>query len=203
MAKDQLTTFVFVLADKIISPPLVTVREYGRWLDAVYDEYTCNYELYLRETVDGDRVLSYHPGTRIGSYFDTTSFNSDRYQSWYIHQGSTMMYKLNRLKLAEDRDVAAVRAHDKKGLRLLRLYSIHQIELYVRTKIDRDFQLNNFAGVPKKIVLRKSDMQYVIMPQINKSKRSLLDTTRVSMTVEEIESKLGHKISIISEGETK
>jgi hypothetical protein len=198
--KDKLTTFVFTSGDRAISPPLVTVREYARWLETVYDEYTCNYELYLRATVGDTKVLEFHPGTRLGQYFDNTKFSSNRYDCWYIYQESVMMEKLNRMRLASYKDVAPVLSGQRKGLKLLRLYSADQINLYVRTKIDRTFDINAYLVPPKKIALRKKDLDYIIMPEVKKGKRSLLERTDtpVSMTVRDIEVKLGHRVCIIS-----
>lgn len=196
--KDKLTTIIFTNGDSVISPPLVTAREYGRWLETVYDEYTCNYELYLRAKFGSEEVLEKHPGTRIGRYFDNTSFSTGKYGSWYIQQESSMMQKLNKMKLAEYRDIAPVLSGERKGMRLLRLYSVDQIELYVRTKIDKSFRVGDKIMQPKKIALRKSDMKNIIIPEVKQPKKSLLDNKPVSMTVKDIERKLGHKVSIIS-----
>ena len=200
MVKNKLRTFVFVNGGRVISPPLVTVREYAKWLETVYDEYTCNYELYIRATVGGTKVLEFHPGTRIGQYFDNTEFNSNKYDSWYVYQDSNVMEKLNKMKFAEYRDIAPILSGDKKGMKLLRLYSIDQIVLYIRTKIDRDFNINTFLSEPKKITLRNGDMKKLISPQIKKVRRSLLDTSDIPvlMTVKDIEDKLGHKVIISS-----
>lgn len=198
MAANMLKTIVFVNGGRVISPPLVTVREYARWLETVYDEYTCNYELYIRANVKGVKVLEFHPGTRIGQYFDNTEFQNNKYISWYIYQDCVAMNKLNKMKLAEYRDIAPILSGDKKGMRLLRLYSVDQIMLYIRTKIDRDFNINQFLTDPKKITLRNSDMRKVIIPRVQNNKKSLLDTRPVCMTVSDIEKKLGYKVSIIS-----
>jgi len=195
--KDKLTTFVFTSGDRAISPPLVTVREYARWLESVFDEYTCNYELYLRATVGDVKVLEFHPGTRIGQYFDMTEFSSDKYDSWYVYQESTMMTKLVKMKLASYKDIAPILSGERKGLKLLRLYSTDQIDLYVKTKIDRSFNINNFLVTPKKIALRKNDFKTIIMPKVRQTKKSLLEKP-VTLTVKDIEEQLGYKISIIS-----
>lgn len=200
MVNNILRTIVFVNGGRVISPPLVTVREYARWLEIVYDEYTCNYELYIRANVGGTKVLEFHPGTRIGQYFDTTEFYNNKYVSWYVYQDSAVMNKLNKLKLAEYRDIAPILSGDKKGKRLLRLYSIDQIMLYIRTKIDRDFNINTFIGDPKKITLRNSDMGKIIIPKVQSNRRSLLQSEPelIRMTVSDIEEKLGYRVSIIS-----
>lgn len=198
--KDKLTTFVFTSGDRAISPSLVTVREYARWLETAYDEYTCNYELYLKATAGDTKVLEFHPGTRLGQYFDSTKFSSNKYDSWYIYQESVMMEKLIRMGLASYKDVAPILSGQRKGLKLLRLYSVDQINLYVQTKIDRTFNIGTYLVQPKKIAVRKKDLSYIIMPEVKKSRKSLLDSadTPVSMTVRDIEKQLGHRVFIIS-----
>lgn len=196
--KTKLSTLIFVQGDRVLSPPLVTVREYGKWLESTYDEYTCNYELYLKSNVAGEKVLEFHPGTRIGKYFDSTSFSTNKYDSWYVYQESQIMEKIVRLKFARYNDIASTLSGDKKGLKLLRLYSTDQIELYVRTKIDRNFQIGDKFLEPKKIVVRKCDLKDIIMPEIKRSRKSLFEDRPIAMTVEDIEKQLGHKVSIIS-----
>ena len=196
--RDKLTTIAFVSSDKVISPPLVTAREYVRWLETVYDEYTCNYELYLKAKFGDNEVLEKHPGTRIGQYFDNTFFSAGKYNSWYIQQESSMMKKLHTMKLAEYRDIAQVLSGKRRGMRLLRLYSVDQIELYIRTKIDKSFRISDKFMSPKKITLRKSDMKDIIIPETQQFKKSLLDERPIPMTVKDIEKQLGHKVSIVS-----
>ena len=195
--KNKLSTFIFVKEDRAISPPLTTVREYARWLETVFDEYTCNYELYIRATVGDTKVLEFHPGTRIGQYFDNTEFNDNKYNSWYVYQESATMAKLNRFRFASYKDIAPILSGERKGLKLLRLYSVDQVELYIRTKIDKTFNISNYVVTPKKIVLRKKDLADIIIPQVVCPRRSLLDKP-VPMTVLDIERQLGHKVSIIS-----
>ena len=197
--KNKLITVIFTSGGQTISPSLVTAREYGRWLETIYDEYTCICELYIKARYGEDEVLEKHPGTRIGHYFDDTAFNTNKYDSWYIKQESSMMQKLNNMKLAEYKDIAPVLSGERKGMRLLRLYSVDQVELYIRTKIDKSFQIGDKIMLPKKIALRKSDMKNIIMPEVKQPKRSLLDNIPMQMTVADIEKKLGHKISIVSE----
>lgn len=195
----MLTTIAFVQNGNVISPPLTTSREYGRWLQTLYDEYTCQSELYIRKSCGDDIILECHPGTRIGHYFDTNTFlDTYKYTSWYVNENSTMMKKIYSMKLAEYKDIPQVRSKDKQGMRLLRLYSLDQIEIYIRTEIDRDFRISNKFLPPKKITLRKSDMNNIIIPEVKKSRKSLLEDKPVEMTVRDIEKKLGYKVSIVS-----
>ena len=174
MNRDKLNSIVFIKNGRVISSPLITVREYGRWLESVFDEYTCHYELYLKSIVDGERVLEFHPGTRIGKYFDSTVFTSPKYNSWYIYSDSDIMEKLVRMKMAEYNDVASTSSGDRKGLRLLRLYSADQIELYVRTKLDKSFTIQSKLMVPKKIIIKQPDVDQIIMPRVEEvGRRSL------------------------------
>lgn len=195
--KNTLNTFIFVSGNRALSPALTTVREYARWLENVFDEYTCNYELYIRATVGDTKVLEFHPGTRIGQYFDNTEFTNNKYNSWYVYRESNMMSKLANMKLASYKDIAPTLSGQHKGLKLLRLYSVDQLELYIRTKIDKTFNIGNYLTTPKKIVLRRKDFNDIVIPQVKSTRKSLLDKP-VPMTVFEIERQLGHKVSIIS-----
>lgn len=200
---DKLTTIMFTQGGKAISPVLTTAREYGRWLETLYESCVCDKELYVRQHVGEDIVLARHPGTLIGGYFDRNEFSNCKFMSWYVDQDSTMMTKLKNMKLAKDWDVPPVMGGQKKGRRLLRLYSIDQIRLYIQTNIDRKFDINGKFAEPRKITLRKCDMSKIEMPAFRSSKKSLLDTVPVTMTLEDVEKKLGYKIAIISQEENK
>ena len=43
-----LNTFVLVNKDRVISPILTTTREYGNWLEKIFDSSICNLELYMK-----------------------------------------------------------------------------------------------------------------------------------------------------------
>ena len=78
---DKIQTFVLVHDNEVISPALVTIREYGRWFEETFDEYTSQMELYMKSVKKGgESVLEWHPGTRIGKYFDTVKLNGQQYK---------------------------------------------------------------------------------------------------------------------------
>jgi hypothetical protein len=197
----KLSTFIIVEGDRTISPVLTTIREYGRWLEENFNEYTCNYELYTKAVKGGTRVLEYHPGTRIGHYFDSNTFHKNELESWFFYQESQMMDKLRKMKLAEYRDAIPISVNDEEHRRMLRVYTIDQIELYIKSNIDKSFNMTGKYLTPKQIKIRYSDYGKMIKPTIQKRK-SLLDNVSTSkpveMTLKEIEKELGHKVSIIS-----
>ena len=169
---DKLQTFVLVHDNNVISPALVTIREYGRWFEKSFDEYTSQMELYMSSVkAGGERVLEWHPGTRIGKYFDSNKFSGEQYKCWYILQDSTMMDKLKKYGMAEYRDAIPIAVNDEQGRRMLRVYTVNQIEVYIRAQIDRNARLDVYK--PKQIKILDSDFGKLIMPKVEHKKRKL------------------------------
>ena len=157
MAK-ELRTLVLVCENKIISPPLVTVREYASWMEKYFDTYTCHLELYLNSKKNGDTVSEWHPGTKIGKFFDMQNFKSNPdLISWFIPTDTKAMQQLIKHGFASAND-------SKNGL--LRLYTVQQIELYIRTAIDNSFQLGNKIIDPKQITLATKEKERLVRPRI-------------------------------------
>ena len=162
----KLRTFVLVYEDKVISPSLVTVREYANWMESVFDETICHMHLYLNsKKVNGQVVSEWHPGTRLGSFFDNQNFHKDTLQSWYLSNNSKAMQQLLKHNFAELKDCSV---YHKQSM--LRLYTVEQLELYIKTAIDRSFSLSNKIMDSKQIVLSKSDMTTLIRPMQTKKK---------------------------------
>ena len=167
----MLGTFVIVSEDKVISPILTTTREYGRWLEEIFDSSICQLELYLKsKKKTGESVLEFHPGTKIGEWFGRQNFEQRNLQSWFIEQDSTMMDKIRKYKLAEYRDAVPVSEND---VRMLRCYTVEQIEMYVKSNIDRSFKINDLITPPKQIRIRKSDFDKMIMPVVKPARKRL------------------------------
>jgi hypothetical protein len=160
----MLNTFVIVEKGSIISPQLLTTREYGRWLSATFDEYTVAQELFLRTKKGNESLLESHPGTRIGSYFDSNKFSKYELQCWYVESDSDIMKKLIKYGIAELGDCSR---HNQK--QMLRLYTVDQIQLYIQTKIDRHFDFGNDILTPKQIITQQMDK--VEMPVKQKTKK--------------------------------
>lgn len=157
MAK-ELRTFVLVHKGKVISPPLVTIREYAAWMEKYFDEYTCHIELYLPAKKDGITVWEWHPGTKLGTFFDHKCRNL---KSWQIQNDTNIMGQLIRHGFATSTD-----CHTRK----LRLYTVRQIEVYIKTVIDHSFELGTKIIDPIQITVTEADMQGVIQPKQRKSK---------------------------------
>ena len=172
--QNPLNTFVFVYKEEVISSVLTTTREYGRWLEELFDSSICQLELYCKsKKKTGESVLEMHPGTRIGEWFGKQSLSDNSLLSWYIYQESTMMDKLKKMKLAEYRDAIPISVNDEQGRRMLRLYSIQQIELYIRSNIDKKFNISQLYTQPKQIKIRESDFNKMVIPQIKQQRRKL------------------------------
>lgn len=162
----KLRTFVLVYEDKTLSPPLVSVREYAKWLEVTFNETICHMHLYLNsKKADGQIVSEWHPGTRLGSFYDNQSFHKPELQSYYLSSNDKGMQQLIKHTFAELKDCSI---YHKKSM--LRLYTVQQIELYVKTSIDKSFNIANDIMDPKQIVLSKSDMDTLIKPVVSKRK---------------------------------
>lgn len=169
-----LSTFQLVNRDKVISPVLTTIREYGVWFEKTFDEYTVQKEIYLKsKKKSGESVLEWHPGTRIGQWFDNKQINSQEYQAWYILQDSPMMERLVKLKLAEQKDAIPISSTDDEGRRMIRVYTVAQINLYLKNLIDKSFDISTYVSTPKQIKVRDCDMSKLIVPKIDNTRKKL------------------------------
>lgn len=170
----MLTTFQIVHKDKVISPALITIREYGTWFEKVFDEYTTQMELYMKSVKKtGESVLEWHPGTRIGNWFDKHEITTDNLRCWYILQDSTMMEKLKKHKLAELRDAVPISVNDAEGRRMLRVYTPEQIQLYIRSNIDKKFDIRPYIGKSIQVKVKDSDLDKLIMSKVKSNKKKL------------------------------
>lgn len=168
----MLDTFVIVHNNTIISPVLTTTREYGRWLEETFDSSICQLEIYLKsKKKGGESVLEFHPGTRIGDWFSKQSLSNKNLYSWFVYQDSTMMDKLCKYKLAEYKDAIPISVNDEQGRRMLRCYTVEQIELYVKSNIDKSFKLE--YSKPKQVKVRDSDFNKMIIPKIKEQRKAL------------------------------
>ena len=144
---NYLNTFVLVNKDRVISPILTTTREYGNWLEKVFDSSICNIELYIKSMKTGEGALEKHPGTRIGDFFKKMPVQSNLYKSWFAMQDSEVMNRLIKLKLAEYRDAIPISVNDKEGRRMIRLYTTQQIEMYIQMQIDDAFHIDKYINI--------------------------------------------------------
>ena len=170
----MLDTFQLVHNDKVISPIMTTTRKYGDWFEDTFDNYTAQMELYMKSRKkSGESLLERHPGTRIGAWFDSTKINSNEYKSWFILQDSPMFNRLVKLQLAEQQDAVPISVKDKQHRNMIRVYTVKQIELYIKTVLDKNFSLSQYIGTPKQIKVRDVDMDKLIIPEIKNKQRRL------------------------------
>lgn len=161
-----LKTFVLVDKNKVTSPALVTIRCYGEWMKEVFDEYTVKSELYMKskEANLNGSSLQWHPGTRIGEWFDHNTFNGNNMQSWYVEKDSYAIERLVKMGLADRKDVAQVKNK-------LRLYTVKQIEVYIRSNIDKSFSMARYVQEP--IQVHTKDGKGVLEPKFNEINNTL------------------------------
>lgn len=163
----KLKTFVLVYEDKTISPELVTVREYADWMERTFDEIICHQHLYLNsKKIDGQVVSEWHPGTRIGNFFDHGQFFKSTLHNWYLPNDGKAMKQLVKHGLAELKDCSTYFNSQR-----LRLYTVEQIQLYIKNNVDRNFQITTLE--PKQIVLSKNDNTNLIQPAKKQIKKAL------------------------------
>lgn len=160
---DKLDTFVIVKGGTIVSPTLTTTRQYGIWLQNAFGQDVGVQELFLK-TRNGDiSLLESHPGTRIGNYFDTNQFTKYSLKCWYIDSNSDVMTKLIKLGLADKGDCSKY-----QGNQMLRVYTVDQIELYLQTKLDKNFKIGGLLHEPKQVVT--TNIASIIQPAKERKK---------------------------------
>lgn len=171
---NTLSTFVLVNKDRVISPVLTTTREYGNWLEEVFPKEICDMELYIRANKSsGEKVLEKHPGTKIGQFFDKIDTNSEQLKSWFILQDCETMNRLVKLKLAQRKDAIPISVNDKLHRRMIRVYTINQIEMYVKSQIDNSFHIDKYLAVPKQVKISDRDVDMLIKPEVNVARKKL------------------------------
>lgn len=160
---EKLDSFVIVQGGTIISPTLTTTRQYGIWLQNIFGNDIAAQELFLKVKRNGVSLLESHPGTRIGNYFDSNKFSKYELKCWYISSDSDVMEKLVMRGLADRGDCCKFQDNQ-----MLRLYTTDQIQLYIKTKIDRDFDIGNMLCEPKQIVT--TDISKIVKPEKQKKR---------------------------------
>lgn len=170
---NYLNTFVLVNKDRVISPILTTTREYGNWLEKIFDSSICNLELYMKSLKTGEKTLEKHPGTKLGEFFKKTPVQSNAYKSWFAMQDSEVMQRLIKLKLAEYQDAIPISVNDKEGRRMIRMYTTQQIEMYIQMRIDNAFKIDKYITVPKQVKISDADMSQLIKPEVDTTRRRL------------------------------
>lgn len=172
----MLNTFVLVNKGQIISPILITVREYAKWFEETFDGYTTKQELWKPAKANLMSV-DWHPGSKIGKWFDSHTFDSAALKSWYISKDSNVMKLLIKFHLAEYSDICHNRKLNSEILKdtssTLRVYTINQIEFYIKSTIDRNFDISGYVNPSKQIKVKDTDMDNLIIPSTLTARKKL------------------------------
>lgn len=167
-----LNTFQLVHNGKVISPILVTTREWGEWFERVYDRYTINEHLYTKAKLGEQSLLERHPGTRIGRFFDSGMFAQTDLGSVYILWQSNIVDKLLSIRMLRGNDNCSISIHAEKKT-VVRLLTARQVEVYIQSNIDRNFNISRYIGPSKSVVVKDSDLEKIIKSQKMKSRVGL------------------------------
>ena len=84
-----------------------------------------------------------------------------------------MFDRLVKLQLAEQQDAVPISVNDKQHRNMIRVYTVKQIELYIRTVLDKNFSMSQYVGTPKQIKVRDVDLDKLIMPKVENKQRRL------------------------------
>ena len=166
----KLSTFQLHFENGTTSPVLTSTREYGKWLETVFSPDICRTELYKAGWDRlGRPIWENHPGSKIGQWFDRQEFSNAALLSWFIHQDSRVMKRLCMdERIAEWRDAIPISVSDKKGRKLLRCYSIEQLQLYIRSNLDKTFSISGRYKTPELIYVDDAEVDEIIVPQVKK-----------------------------------
>lgn len=196
----KLQTVQLVCQGKPCSEWLVTTREYGRFMMGYFDESICSYLLFKQESKDGEPLRVYHPGSKLGTYFDTNKFSRQELMSVFVKPASRVFSKLIEYNLANYKDFNTIKVSNYEPQKLLRLYTVDQIELYIKQNIDYNFNVSSVVLNPKQIKIKPSDLMQIIMPSVSNKSNKLFNPVgdRVALTLDEVENRLGYRVAIIS-----
>lgn len=164
----KLNTFQVFYNNKEVTPELVTARNFGRWFKEVFAEPVCRKWLYIGSSKKGSE---YHPGTKIGIYFDSNTFSSPKYVSWYISKDSEIFNYLRRNHHAKFEDVSKSKKN-KVLTEHLRCFTVPQIELFI-SRVTKELGISEFeisTRLRRVNTIYKDNLSYTAP---NRSKTSL------------------------------
>ena len=158
-------TFVLVHNNKVISPLLTTTREYGRWFEEYFDEYTTQEHIYMKSLkADGTRVLESHPGTKIGAFFKDLRVSDPALLSWLIYKDNSAIAKIKKLGILENGDLVG---------NTLKAYTVRQLDFYIASNIDSHFDISSEVMTPVQIKITDKDLPLMVCPLVKKRNKKL------------------------------
>ena len=131
--------------------------------------------LYVNSSKQG---AEYHPGTKIGIFFDTNTFNRKDLHSVYIPVGSETYKQLVSTNLAEKRDISTI--SNKCGkTKCIRCFTLEQIQLFIDTFLPSEhpvlrLDIMKHLGTNKRIKVFGDDYKKFIY-DFNTGKKPLFD----------------------------
>lgn len=175
----KLRTFEVYNKSGNITQKLTTARELGRFLQKIYVPEIITPLLYVNSSKQG---AEYHPGTKIGIFFDTNTFNRKDLHSVYIPVGSETYKQLVSTNLAEKRDISTI--SNKCGkTKCIRCFTLEQVQLFIDTFLPSEhpvlgLDITKHLGTNKRIKVFGDDYKKFIY-DYNTGKKSLFDTSGV------------------------
>ena len=73
-----------------------------------------------------------------------------------------------------EKDGIPISVNDEEGRRMIRVYTVNQIDMYIRTKIDPDFCIDKYLTTCKQVKISDADLENIIKPETNGSKKKKL-----------------------------
>ena len=173
----KLKTFEVYNKNGKLTEKLTTSRELGRFLQNVYKPEVIIPLLYVNSSKQG---AEYHPGTKIGIFFDTNTFNRKDLHSVYIPVGSETYKQLVSTNLAEKRDISTI--SNKCGkTKCIRCFTLEQIQLFIDTFLPSEhptlrLDITKHLGTNKRIKVFGDDYKKFIY-DYNDNKKPLFEVS--------------------------
>ena len=206
MSNCKLKTFTISKGNRKVTDRLVTSSEFGRWMMAYFSPNVYQQLLF----VNGKEGPTYHPGTKIGIWFDKqgNSFIKRTHYSIYIPTDTETYARLKEKGIVQPKDTSTncKVAGNKK---VVRCFTLEQIQLFLDSFVNFNEEPNHIIRVKEhlskniNISTTYDDYKHYICLYQPK-KVNLIEQKSIckkQMTIEQIEKELGYSIAIVSNKE--
>ena len=206
MSNCKLKTFTISKGDKKVTDRLVTSSEFGRWMMAYFSPNVYQELLF----VNGKEGPTYHPGTKIGIWFDKqrNSLIPKNHYSIYIPTDTETYARLKEKGIVQPKDTSTncKVAGNKK---VVRCFTLEQIQLFLDSFVNFNEEPNHIIRVKEhlskniNISTTYDDYKHYICLYQQK-KVNLIEQKPIikkQMTIEQVEKELGYSIAIVSNKE--
>ena len=208
MSNCKLKTFTISKGNKKVTDRLVTSSEFGRWMMAYFSPNVYQELLF----VNGKEGPTYHPGTKLGIWFDKQGnrFISEKHYSIYIPTDTETYARLKEKGIVQPKDTSTncKVAGNKK---VVRCFTLEQIQLFLDSFVNFNEEPNHIIRVKEhlskniNISTTYDDYKHYICLYQPK-KVNLIEQKPIikkQMTIEQVEKELGYSIAIVSNKEEK